>query len=342
MTARFKFSIQNTRRHLLGLGLAALMGAPLAAFSADFRLGHIYAIDSPTGQAAVRMADLVRERTKGEVNIRVFPAGQLGGDEQMGRELSRGLLDFAFINHGSASGLDRRLDMLALPFVVSNFQEVDKIYYGNGVIPSTSKDAMQRLGIKHMGWFESEFRSVANSKRPIQSAADLKGLKLRVPAARSLRMFFDDAGSQTVVMPITELFTALQQGTVDGQDNGPVLTLTSKLYESTKFVTLTNHVFSHGAIVASQAVFDKLSAANQKIVQDTVREVSAEQIQKQRAMFTDAVAKLKAAGVQVNELSPDARAEMRKISLGVWNKMADAYGEDRIALLRKEVEELNK
>jgi len=167
-------------------------------------------------------------------------------------------------------------------------------------------------------------------------------LKIRVPAARSLRMFFDDAGSQTVVMPITELFTALQQGTVDGQDNGPVLTLTSKLYESTRYLTLTNHVFSHGAIVASQVVFDKLSPTNQKILQDAVREVSAEQIQKQRAMFTDAVTKLKAAGVQVNELSPAARADMQRISMAVWDKMAENYGADRIAQLRKEVAELSK
>jgi len=335
-------TIQKARRQLLGIGLAVLSGVSGSALAADFRLAHIYASESPTGQAAVRLADLVRERTKGEVNIRVFPAGQLGGDEQIARELSRGLLDFALINHGSAAGLDRRLDMLALPFVATNFQQVDKLYYGDGVIPSTAKEAMQRLNIKHLGWFESEFRSVANSKRPIQSAADLKGLKLRVPGARSMRMFFDDAGAQTVVMPITELFTALQQGAVDGQDNGPVLTLTSKLYESTKYLTLTNHVFSHGAIVASQATFDKLSPAHQQIVQATVREVSAEQIQKQRAMFNDAVAKLKAAGVQVNDISPAARAEMQKISLAVWDKFSDTYGADRIAQLRQEIAEVNK
>lgn len=339
-----RHTLQSTRRQLLGwgLGLATAVGAAAPALAADYRLAHIYAPDSPTAQAAVRFADAVREGTQGAVNIKVFPAGQLGGDEQLARELSRGLLDFGFINHGTASGLDRRLDMLALPSVATNFEQVDKLYYGDGVIPRTAKEALQRLNIRHLGWFESEFRSVANSKRPIQSAADLKGLKIRVPAARSLRMFFDDAGSQTVVMPITELFTALQQGTVDGQDNGPVLTLTSKLYESTKYLTLTNHVFSHGAMVASQAVFDKLSPAHQAVVQKVAREVSAEQIQKQRAMVGDAVAKLKAAGVQVNELSPAARAEMLKISMGVWDKMAENYGAERIAQLRKEVAELNK
>lgn len=327
---------------LVGIGLCLAAVGPTGALAADYRLATIYPLDSPVGQAAARFADLVRERTNGEVNIKVFPSGQLGGDEQTARELSRGLLDFGFINHGSANSLDKRLDMLALPFVATNFAQVDKLYYGDGVIPSTSKDVLRKLNIQHLGWFESEFRAVANSKRPITAAADLKGMKVRVPPARGLRMFFDDAGAQTVVMPITELFTALQQGAVQGQDNGPILTLTSKLYESTKYMTLTNHVFSHGAILAAQPVFDKLTPAQKETVTATAREVSLEVIRKQRAIYSESIAKLKAAGVQVNEISPTAHAELQKIGMAVWDKMADTYGADKIAQLRKEVAELQK
>lgn len=317
------------------IGLSVV--APATSFAADYRLGHVYPTESPVGQAAVRFADLVRERTKGEVNIKLFPSGQLGGDEQMGRELSRGLLDFSFLNHGSANSLDKRLDMLSLPFIAANHDQVDQIFYGNGVVPKTSFEAFNRLNMHFLGWFESEFRAVANSKRPVVSTADLRGLKLRVPPARGLRTFFDDAGSQTVIMPFTELFTALQQKTVDGQENGPILTLSSKLYEPTRYMTLTNHVFSHGAILISQPLFNKLTAEQRGILESTAKEVSREQILRQRGSYQDSVARLRAAGVEVVELSPAAHKEMQQIGMAVWDKMADVYGADRIAQLRKEV-----
>ncbi len=319
------------------LGAVMAVAAPTAASAADYRVGHVYTNESPVGEAALRFAELVRERTKGEVNIKVFPNGQVGGDEQIGRDVSRGLLDFAFVNHGSISSLDKRIDMLAMPFIAANFEQVDRLFYGNGVIPQTTFEVFNKLNIQFLGWFESEFRAVANSKRPITSLADLRGLKLRVPPARGLRTFFDDAGSQTVIMPFTELFTALQQKTVDGQENGPILTLTSKLYETTKYLTLTNHVFSHGAIVVSKTVFNKLTPEQRQIIERTGKEVGRGQILKQRAAYNDSVAKLRAAGVEVIELSPAARKDMQQLGMAVWDKMSDVYGADKIAQLRKEV-----
>ncbi len=324
------------------VGTVIAMTAATSASAADYRVGHVYTNESPVGEAALRFAELVRERTKGEVNIKVFPNGQLGGDEQIARDVSRGLLDFAFVNHGSASSLDKRIDMLAMPFIATNFEQVDRLFYGNGVIPQTTLEVFGKLNIHFLGWFESEFRAVANSKRPIASLADLRGLKLRVPPARGLRTFFDDAGSQTVIMPFTELFTALQQKTVDGQENGPILTWTSKLYETTKYLTLTNHVFSHGAIVVSQTVFNKLTPQQREILERTGNEVGREQILKQRAAYNDSIAKLRAAGVEVIELPPAARKDMQQLGMAVWDKMADVYGADKIAQLRKEVAAANK
>jgi len=324
------------------LVVSTLLAVPTAAVAADYRLGHVYPTESPVGQAAVKFADLVRERTKGEVNIKLFPSGQVGSDEQIGRDISRGLLDFALLNHGSANSLDKRIDMLALPFVAANFEQIDQIFYGNGVIPTTTLEVFNKLNIHYLGWFESEFRAVSNSKHAVTTLADLRGLKIRVPPARGLRMFFDDAGSQTVVMPFTELFTALQQKTIDGQENGPILTLTSKLYETTKYMTLTNHVFSHGAIIVSQALFNKLTPEQREIVERSGKEAGREQIQKQRAAFNDSVAKLRAAGVEVTELSPAARKDMQQLGMKVWDKMADVYGADKIAQLRKEVAAISK
>lgn len=341
MTNSGRISIA-VRRWLAATCVGMCMVAPAKLLAADYRLGHIYPTESSVGQAAVRFAEIVRERTNGEINIKLFPSGQLGGDEQLARDLSRGLLEFSFLNHAAATALDKRLDMLSLPFIAANHEQADQIFYGNGVIPTTSFEGFKRLNMRFLGWFESEFRAIANSKRPIASAADLRGLKLRVPPARPLRTFFDDAGSQTVIMPFTDLFTALQQKTVDGQENGPILTFASKLYEPTRYLTLTNHVFTHGAILVSGTLFGKLTSAQREVLEVAGKEVSKEQIHKQRASYQDSVARLRAAGVEVMELSPTARKEMQQIGMAVWDKLADVYGADRIAQLRKEIAAVSK
>ena len=337
MTTRTGLSTMCARLLLIGASVVTL-AVPAAVSAAEFRLGHVYPIESPAGQAAQKFADVLKERSKGEISIKVFPSGQLGGDEQMGRDLSRGLLDFSFLHHGSVTGLDKRLDICALPFAVTTFEQADQVFYGNGVVPTMTFEALNRLNIHFLAWFESEFRAVSNSKRPITTVADIRGLKLRVPASRTLRTFFDDTGAQTVVMPFTELFTALQQKTVDGQDNGPMLTLSSKLYESTKYMTLTNHMLTTGTIVSSQAMFSKLTPEQRELVTRTAQEISKEQIQVQRTSYNQSVAKLRASGVEVIELSPAARKELRQIAMAVWDKMADVYGADKIAQLRKETE----
>lgn len=210
--------------------LAAILGAAAVAMSLQaasagaatkLRLGHVFAINSPVDQASQDFAKLVKERTKGEVEITVFPNSQIGGDESLARDLARGSLDLAFINPGSLSGLDPLLDIHYLPYIVTSFDEADKIFYNpNGILQKTLRETMVKHRMQPLGFFELEFRAVTNSKHAVEKPADLQGLKLRVPGSAGIRDFFIAAGAQAVAMPFPELFTALQQGTVDGQDNG--------------------------------------------------------------------------------------------------------------------------
>lgn len=327
-------------QHIVSVATGAMVCllTPSFAYAAEYRLGHVFAADSPVGVAAARFATLVKDRTKGEVTINVFSAGQIGNDEQLMREVSRGLLEFSFANHGSAVNLDKRIDFGAMPYIATNYDQVDKLFYGKGIVPRTAIEILDRLNIHHLGWFEQEFRAVSNSRHAVNGVADLKGLKLRVPPARNLRSFFEDAGVQTVTMPITELFTALQQKTVDGQENGPIQTFTAKLYESTKYMTLTNHAFVSSTIIMSKDFRGKLSAQQLDIIDRTAKEVSDEQIKSARATYKTSIDKLRAAGVEVVELKPQQAQEFQRIGMKTWDKLADTYGADRIAQLRKEVE----
>jgi len=326
--------------------VAALVFAAVATVGADaasaadlkMRLGHVFAINSPVDEASKEFARLVGERTKGGVQIAVFPNSQLGGDEALARDVSRGSLDVAFLNPGSLAGLDPLLDIHYLPYIATNFKEADAIFYNpGGILQKTLRSTLAKHRMQTLGFFELEFRAVTNSKAPVQTLADLKELKLRVPGSAGIKGFFETVGAQPVAMPFPELFTALQQGTVDGQDNGASITFNSRLFEAQKFMTTTNHVYAMGTVTVSDRSWAKLSPAQQKILQDTATEVTAKQIQKNRELNAEFLKKIAAGGVKVTVPSAAAFAEFQRAGQAVWEKLTPVYGAERVQTLREEI-----
>lgn len=321
--------------------MAIAMPSPAHAEALKFRLGHVFATNSPVDQASQAFARLVKERTGGQVAITVFPNSQLGGDEALARDLSRGSLDFAFLNPGSLAGLDRLLDIHYLPYIATTFDEVDKIFYNpEGVLQTTLRETLQKHRMHTLGFFELEFRAVTNSLRPVRALADLRGMKLRVPGSSGIQGFFEAAGAQAVAMPFPELFTALQQGTVDGQDNGASITFNSRLFEAQKFMTQLNHVYAMGTITASNRAWGRLSEEQKKIVADTAVEVAREQIANNRKLNAQYLKGIADGGVQVTELTAEQLAAFRKVADTVWEKLKPHYGAERVDRLRAEIAEV--
>jgi len=337
--------LRGAKRALATLAVAAVaaLGAGTAAAEMKVRLGHVFAINSPVDEASKDFARLVSERTKGEITIALFPNSQLGGDEALARELSRGSIELAFLNPGSLAGLDPLLDIHYLPYIATSFKEADAIFYNpQGVLQTTLRATLAKHKMQTLGFFELEFRAVTNSKQAVEKVSDLKGLKLRVPGSAGIKGFFEAAGAQAVAMPFPELFTALQQGTVDGQDNGASITYNSRLFEAQKFMTTTNHVYAMGAITASERLWGRLSAEQRKILQDTAAEVSTRQIQKNRELNATFLKKIGEGGVRVTVPTPEAMAEFQRVGDSLWDKLAPIYGAERIKALREEVAKLRK
>lgn len=319
------------------LAFATLTTAPAMAQQVKARLGHVFAANSTMDQATQEFAKLVGERTKGKIAITVYPASQLGGEQAQARELSRGSLEMALLNPGSLAGLNPLLDIHYLPYIASDFKQVDAIFYNpKGVLQTTLRETLGKQNIQTLSFFELEFRAVTNSSRPVESPADLKGMKLRVPGSAAIKGFFEEAGTQVVVMPFPELFTALQQKTVDGQDNGASITYESRLFETQKYMTLTNHVYAMGTVAASSKFWSALSDADKKILTDTAAEVTKKQIAKNRELNADFLKKIEASGIKVTRPSAQAMAEYEKVGQRVWDKLAGTYGAERIAALRQE------
>lgn len=312
--------------------------APMSASAKDvnMRLAHVFPQQSSVGEAADMFARLAAERSDGRIKVSVFPAGQLGGDEAIGRELVRGTIELAFVNPNSMVGMDPLFDFHILPFIASDYEEVDRIYYGeDNILRTTLRETVERHRMKILGYFENDFRAISNSKHPVTSVADLKSLKLRVVPSQSLRMFFDKAGSQVVILPFPEIFTALQQGTVDGQENGVILLHQARFFEAQKFVTLLNHSYVMSTITASQRALGKLSAEDQALLEEIGKEVGEWQVKRNRDNVAGALEEVKAAGIQVTEATPEMLEEFRALAQEVWDELTPVYGEERVAALKQ-------
>lgn len=315
-----------------------VLTAPDAQAETKARLGHVFAPGMPAADAADRFAALVKERSNGELVITVFPNNQLGGDEALGRDLSRGSLEFAFLNPGSLTGLDPLLDLHYLPYIAASFDQVDKIFYKpGGILQRTLTETLAKHGMTALAFFELEFRAVTNSKQAVKTPEDLKVLKLRVPGSASIRSFFELAGAQTVTMPMPDLFVALQQRTVDGQDNGASITYNSRLFEAQRFMTLTNHVYAMGAVTVSTRVWRGMSEKHRAIVTQAAKDAAAEEVQKSRAANKDFLAKIAAGGVEITTLPPEQMAKFVEIGQLGWERLAPTYGRERVDSLKKEI-----
>jgi tripartite ATP-independent transporter DctP family solute receptor len=312
------------------------------AKAVNLRLGHVFAAGSVTDQASKKFADLVSQKTNGSVKITLFPASQIGGDEALGQEMSRGTLDMAFLNQGSLAGMDPLLDFSYMPYIAEDNAQADKLFYGSGIIPTTIKETLDKHNIHALGFYELEFRGLTNSKHAVKTPSDLKGLKLRVPGSRAIKGYFEAVGSQAVSIPMPELYTSLQQGVVDGQDNGLIITYDNKLHESNKYITRLNHVYANGTIDVSKKTWDSLNPDQQKALTNAATETQQWQITENRKLIDSYVQKMKAANIQVIDLTPEEISAFKQIGQGLWDKFADVYGADRIAKLKQEITSLGK
>lgn len=302
------------------------------------RLGMVAAEGSVQHQSAELFAEKVSEASQGEIEVQVFPAGQIGSDESLGQDLSKGDLDFAFLNQGSMAGMDPLLDFHYLPYIATNYAQADELYYGDGIIPTTMRETLAEHDIRALGWYELEFRGISNSKTEVKSPADLEGQKIRVPGSAAIGAFFEAAGAQPTTIPFPELYTALQQGTVDGQDNGLIITLDNRLHEINPFYSMTQHVYASGTIAMSEAIYQTLSEEEAALVEKAAEETQEWEIAEERKLTNSYITQMRDEGTTVTELSDSELAAFQEVGRTVWNDMEDLYGAERIAKLTEEVE----
>jgi tripartite ATP-independent transporter DctP family solute receptor len=287
--------------------LVAVAGAAQAQEPVRLRLAHTQPDTDSQHVALVQYAKLVQERTNGQVRIEIFHAGQLGNDNAILSGTRGGVIDFALTGNPFFAGINPRQSALDLPGIIRSFGHAYKVL--DGPIGAEIRTELEQYNFKGLGFPEIGFRNLTNSRRPVVKVEDIAGLKIRTTPNPAHMKAFQLVGANPVPMPYTEVFTALESRTVDGQENPITLIQSAKFYEVQKHLTLTQHAYTTAVFVMNLKKFQSLSPAQQKVLETTATEVIRDQRAANRKIEDGDLAKLRAAGMQVVTEFP--RADFR-------------------------------
>ncbi len=287
---------------LAALLLCVLSVSPAFAAAKVVKLGTTVNEQDSFQVAALKFAELVKERTKGAYTVEVYPNAALGDERTMLEGMQMGTLDMGIITSGPFVNFVPEFGMLDMPFLFANNAQAYKILdgeIGQGILAK-----LDGAGIKGLAYAERGFRNLTNSVRPVVKAEDIKGLKIRVMENEVYTSSFRALGANAVPMAWTEALTAFQQGTVDGQENPVNVIHAFKLWESQKYLTMTRHAYAAAIFTMSKQLFDKLPADVQKIMKDSAQEAAVYERKWVADNEARQLADLKKNGMQVVE-QPD-------------------------------------
>ena len=291
------------------IAMAAVAALPIAAQAQAVKLtlGHGAAPGNPRHEASVKFAEILKAKTSGRIEVQVAPSAQLGDDAAMVTALRTGALDMSANSQGAVANAVPEYAAFGMPFLFSNAAAAFKLL--DGPLGKELADKSAEKGLIALGFWDNGIRQMTNSKRPIAKVEDLKGLKMRTPPDTVLVEIMQALGAEAQQIKFAELYVALQQGVVDGQENPLVNFHASKLYEVQKNLALTNHQFQMTPFLMSKRSWDKLSDADKKAVQEAAVEATALQRKLSQESEDKLLADLKAKGVQVTTVDKVAFAK---------------------------------
>lgn len=296
-----------------------------SALATTFKVAVGDAQGSTQWEMAKKFKSVFETKTAGKHKVDLFPNGQLGSEETTVNSASMGTLDFSVLAINNITPFSPSVGVLTLPYVIQSAEEAKKLVTGDigkELVANTVRDA----GVRIVGWTFTGFRVLTNSKRPVKTLADLKGLKIRVPKNEIMIASYQAWGINPTPMAWSETFTALQQGVVDGQDN-PYITVNSmKFNEVQKYVTNIRYVFSLEPIIIGEGTLKRQPAD----VQKAILEAGAEATEHSYKFLLDTEEKIKkeltAKGMQISDPADGEKEWISKATTQVWPKFYESIG----------------
>ena len=335
----------TTRRSFIAavasLGLAATI-VPSSAQEIQERIirwGHLNNTDHPVSKGVQKFAEIVAAKSAGKLKIKEFPANQLGTEQQQQSALRGGTQEMQSPATTSLVGIAKDFGLIDFPFIVSTPQQADALL--DGPLGTALLAKLPEKDLIGLGYWDLGFRNVTNSRRPITKGEDLSGIKIRVIPNPVYLETFKTFGANPVPLSFSELYTALETKTVDGQENPFSVILSNKFNEVQKYLSVTNHTYSTNIILVSKKFWDKLSPAEQKILQEAAIEARDYQRKISREQAHQAVADLKAKGMLVNEIPPAELARMRDQTKPIAQRFSSEYDPAIVTLFNTELDRVH-
>lgn len=304
------------------LAVAAFL-FPGTGSAAKIRISVCNSLTHPQTLGLQIFKNYVEERTKGDLQVAIYPNSQLGAERESVEQVKNGSLEMATASAGPLTTFNNKFMVLDIPFAFDSYEIAWAVL--DGPMGQKLLESNEAIGMKGLAYMENGFRHVTNNVRPITKPADLDGIKIRTMEAPMHMANFKLLGANPTPVPWTELYMAMQQKVVDGQENPLANIWEVKMYEVQKYTSLTGHIYDPMPLVANLAWFDKLPKDQQIIVQRgaVLGQNYSRFINKSRE--EELVAKLTAKGMQINDVSAAAKEKMReKAQAGVVAKIEAA------------------
>ena len=314
----------------------AAAGVSIAQDVKTIKFANQNAAGHPIILGMEKFKEIVEKNSGGKIKVNVFPGGALGSDQANVSAIQGGTLEMASMNSGIFANQVKEFAIFDFPFLFGSSKEADAVV--DGPFGKKLHTRLEDKGIVGLGYYELGFRHISNSKRPINKVEDLEGLKLRVIPNPINVDWVKALGANPTPLPFPELYSALEQKAVDGQEN-PVATINgAKLYEVQKNLALTGHQYNPQSVIISKKFWEKLSAAEKKIVGDAVAESAKFQREKARTLEASILDNLKKNGMQVTQLSAAEMDKLRDKMRPVTAKYGVTVGQDVVKEVQAEIE----
>lgn len=323
----------------LALAVAAIAAPAHAQFEArSLRVSSGVAKGHPISFGITKMTQCAAEKSGGKLKLVTYYDGALGNDTTASQQVRTGSLDMVLTSTAPLVGAIPQLAVFDLPFLFSNEREADQVL--DGPIGKSFAPKFEAAGLVNLAYWENGFRNVTNSKHPVAKWEDLHGVKMRVMQNKVFLDTFSALGSNPTPLAFSEVYSALETRTVDGQENPVALIENMKFYEVQKYLSLTRHAYSPLAVLISKKKYDTLSPQEQAVMQECAIAGQEESRRVGRAADAEIIAKLKKGGMQVNEVSAAELQRMRDRVKDVYAAQAKVVGEDTMAAVTAELQRI--
>jgi tripartite ATP-independent transporter DctP family solute receptor len=331
----------KTTRISKAMAIAAIGLSCLAAQAQEhvLRFGHQVQQDAPLSFGTKKFAEIVAAKSGGRIKVQEYAGAVLGGEAQQLSAVQGGVQDITMPSATIMGSMVKEFTLFDIPFSFTKGEQVDALVdsdFGRALMAKLPEKGLVGLAV-----WETGFRNFTNSRKPIVNVEDLKGLKLRVIPNPLFLESFGALGANPVPMPFPELYGALESKAMDAQENPFAVILTSKFNEVQKYLSVTNHVYTANPVVISKKTWDKLTPADQKILQDAAKEAGAYERKLSREAAAGARKELEAKGMVANDVPAATLAKMRELTKPVGEKFAASYDQAIVKLYRAEMDKIS-